>query len=127
MYYELELTKTNRLKIANAFHIVPRVDMSIDCVIEGQMGQALVDGKTVGVAYSSLVCSRGIEVSIFVDAAHRRQGMATTLGSKLLLACLQRGLHPNWDAANPESVTVAEKLGYQRTSSYEAYFHRHNS
>jgi hypothetical protein len=43
MCYELELTKINRLKIAHAFREVPRVDMSIACVVEGQMGQAFVD------------------------------------------------------------------------------------
>jgi len=38
MCHELELTKMNRLKIARAFRDVPRVDMSIPCVVEGQMG-----------------------------------------------------------------------------------------
>lgn len=255
MCYELELTKINRLKIADAFRAVPRVDMSIDCVIEGQMGQAFVDDlakptiyhvvigpfhyfagtavspqakimmadfpaynlfmpsapgwaelarqqfgdslqsntrhsfssdqlsanhlnqllnnssfkgqvipmnarlaaqmstasqlyfdladfasaedfierglgfvvlmadQPVGIAYSSLVCSQGIEVSIFVDVSHRRLGVATAVSVNLLLACLQRQLHPNWDAANPESVCLAEKLGYRSIGSYEAYYH----
>ncbi|MCC6602663.1 MAG: GNAT family N-acetyltransferase [Anaerolineae bacterium] len=258
MCYELELTKINRLKIAHAFRDVPRVDMSIACVVEGQMGQAFVDdlaqpsiyhvvigpfhyfagtavsphshtlmanfprynllmpssdgwaalarqqfgdarqtntrysfssdslspshlnqqlnggsfhgeivaldaaladqmstagtlyfdladfdsaddfaarglgfvaladAQPVGIAYSSLVCSQGIEVSIFVDEAHRRQGVATAVAAHLLLACLARGLHPNWDAANPESVRLAERLGYRSTGSYEAYFHTQN-
>jgi GNAT superfamily N-acetyltransferase len=259
MCYELELNKINRLKIADAFRTVPRVDMSIPCVVEGQMGQAfvddleqptiyhvvigpfhyfagtavsppaqtmmadfpaynllmpstpgwaelahqqlgdtlqtntrhsfssdslsashlnqllndgsfqgevvamdtavahqlstasqlyfdladfdsaqdfatrglgfvaLVDTQPVGIAYSSLVCSQGIEISIFVDEAHRRQGIATALGAHLLLACLQRGLHPNWDAANPESVKLATKLGYRSLGSYEAYFYAQKS
>lgn len=259
MCYKLELTKINRLKIADAFRTVPRVDMSIPCVIEGQMGQAFVDdlaqpsiyhvvigpfhyfagssntpqaqtmmadfpaynllmpsspgwaelarqqfgdplqtnvrhsfssaslsathlnqllnegsfqGEIVaidatvakqlstasqlhfgladfdsaedfaarglgfiafvdeqpaGIAYSSLVCSEGIEISIFVDEAHRRQGIATALGANLLLACLQRGLHPNWDAANPESVKLATKLGYRSTGAYDAYVHTQNA
>ncbi len=258
MEYELELTKINRLKITQAFRDVPRVDMSIPCVVEGQMGQAFVDdldqptiyhvvigpfhyfagtavspqsqtmmaslprynllmpssdgwaalarqqfgeslqtnerhsfssdslstshlnrllnegsfqgevvaldaalaeqmsaagtlyfdladfdsaedfaarglgfvariaGQPVGIAYSSLVCSQGIEVSIFVDEAYRRQGVATAVAAHLLLACLERGLHPNWDAANPESVQLANKLGYRSTGSYEAYFHTQN-
>lgn len=256
---KLELTKINRLKIADAFRTVPRVDMSIPCVIEGQMGQAfvddleqptiyhvvigpfhyfagtavsppaqtmmadlpaynllmpstpgwvelarqqlgdtlqtntrhsfssdslsashlnlllnngsfqgeivaidtavahqlstssqlyfdladfdsaqdfatrglgfvaLVDAQPVGIAYSSLVCSQGIEISIFVDEPHRRQGIATALGAHLLLACLQRGLHPNWDAANPESIKLATKLGYRSLGSYEAYFYAQKS
>ena len=259
MCYELEVTKINRLKIADAFQAVPRVDMSIPCVIEGQIGQAfvddleqptichvvigpfhyfagtavsspaqtmmadlpaynllmpstpgwaelarqqfgealqtnvrhsfssdslsaghlnqllndssfqgeivaidatvanrlsttsqlyfdladfdsaqdfatrglgfvaLVDAQPVGIAYSSLVCSQGIEISIFVDEAHRRQGIATALSARLLLACLQRGRHPNWDAANPESVKLATKLGYRSVGTYEAYFHTQNA
>jgi len=255
MDYELELTKTHRLQVARAFRFNKRVDLSIDCVIEGQLGKVFVDDlarptgycltvgsfwyfagearslgghqlmqrfpaynilmpsppawvdcarelygdqlktfsrhslsgahlsadhltrlleaspqrarilplsldlarqvtekpdnyldlsdfdsvadfsergvgyvaleqeKVMGVAYSSLVCSYGIEVSIYVDKAYRRQGVATALGSQLLLACLQQGLRPNWDAANPESVKVAEKLGYTYLESYDAYYH----
>lgn len=259
MCYELELTKINRLKLADAFRAVPRVDMSIPCVIEGQMGQAFVDDlaqpsiyhvvigpfhyfagssdtpqaqtmmanfptynllmpstsgwaelarrqfgdalqtnvrhsfssdslsanhlnqllnkgsfkgevvaidaavaeqlsnvpelhldlsdfdsaedfaarglgfvalmeeQPVGIAYSSLVCSRGIEISIFVTEANRRQGVATALGANLLLACLQCRRHPNWDAANPASVKLATKLGYRSLGTYEAYFYTQNT
>lgn len=77
----------------------------------------------MGVAYSSLVCSQGIEVSIYVEEAYRRQGVATALGSRLLLECLTYNLRPNWDAANPESVKLAKKLGYLYLESYDAYYH----
>lgn len=40
---EYPLTKANRLRLARAFYPVPRVDFSIDCVLEGQMGAAFVD------------------------------------------------------------------------------------
>lgn len=43
MSYELELTKTNRLRLARAFQHHKRVDYGIDCVIEDQMGRVLVD------------------------------------------------------------------------------------
>ena len=43
MTHELELTKPDRLHLAEAFRQSPRVDYSIDCVIEGQMGRAYVD------------------------------------------------------------------------------------
>jgi GNAT superfamily N-acetyltransferase len=94
-----------------------------DFVARGLGFVALAAGQPVGIAYSSLVCSQGIEVSIFVDEAHRRQGVATAVSAHLLLACLQRPLHPNWDAANPESVKLAGKLGYRSLGTYEAYFH----
>jgi hypothetical protein len=51
MDYELELTKANRLKLAKAFRHNKRVDFSIECAIEGQMGQAFVDDLARPAAY----------------------------------------------------------------------------
>lgn len=255
MAYELELSKSNRILLARAFRHNPRVDYSIDCLIEGQMGQAFVDDpdtptayrasigpfwyfagdagsaggrallaewppyhllmpsppdwaaaaretfgerlvsfprysfsasalseehltrvidaspqrdrviavddalldriartdsyvdladfdspadflarglgfvaldgeRMMGAAYSSLVCSRGIEVSLYVDEPYRRQGLATALAGRLLLACVRQGRRPNWDAANLESCALAEKLGYVATGTYEAYYRK---
>lgn len=90
---------------------------------ERGIGYALsLNGVMVGAAYSSLVCSIGIEVSIFVSPGHRRQGIATALACALLTYCLTHNMVPNWDAANPESVRLAEKLGYVQTETYDAYF-----
>lgn len=79
-------------------------------------------GTLVGAAYSSLVCSRGIEVSIFVLEDHRRQGIATILAARLLAWCLENNAQPHWDAANLESCRLAEKLGYIQTGQYEAHY-----
>jgi GNAT superfamily N-acetyltransferase len=81
------------------------------------------DDQVVGVAYSSLVCSRGIEVSIYVEESYRQQGIATALASQLVLECLKKGLRPNWDAANPESCKLAQKLGFVFIETYDAYYH----
>lgn len=40
---EYPLTKANRIRLARAFSKAPRVDLSIECVVEGQMGAAFVD------------------------------------------------------------------------------------
>lgn len=253
MIQELPLTKANRIKLARAFKHVARVDMSIECAIEGQMGKALVDdvqdpnvfkievgsffyfagdatsaagqellanlrpytlfmpsapgwvesaksmygeqlvgfprysfsfasitaerldhlihasaykdqvrqmdqafatrlwgqdhfvdlsdfdsaddfvqrgigfyveksGKVIGAAYSSLVCGKGIEVSIFVLDDYRRQGVATVLASYLLKWSLKNNVEANWDAANPASCQLAEKLGYTPRGEYQAYY-----
>lgn len=88
-------------------------------------GFALLDGeKLMGLAYASLVCSQGIEVSIFVDEPYRRQGVATALAAQLLLTSLQRGLQPNWDAANQESCRLAEKLGLRFVEDYTSWYYR---
>ena len=79
---------------------------------------------TVSLAYASLACSTGIEVSIFVQPGHRRQGMATLLGALLARQALARGVEPHWDAANPESCALAEKLGYTPAGTYKAFYLR---
>jgi GNAT superfamily N-acetyltransferase len=82
----------------------------------------LKEDTIIGGAYSSLVCSDAIEVSIVVDPAHRRQGIASALATQLLLWCLEHHLAPHWDAANEESCNLAEKLGYTNKEAYIAYF-----
>jgi GNAT superfamily N-acetyltransferase len=79
-------------------------------------------GKVVGAAFSSLVCSRGIEVSIFVLEDYRRQGIAILLAARLLKWCAENNAEAHWDAANPESCRLAEKLGYIQTGEYKAYY-----
>ena len=49
------------------------------------IGFAVVDGHEVaGAAWSSLVCSTAIEVSVFVDEGYRRRGVATTVAARLV-------------------------------------------
>lgn len=79
-------------------------------------------GTIIGAAYSSLVCSKGIEVSIFVSEDYRRQGIATTLAAQLLKWCLENNMDPHWDAANLESCVLAEKLGYIPKGEYQAHY-----
>lgn len=98
-------------------------DSAADFVERG-LGYSILDkGTMIGVAYSSLVCSQGIEVSVFVKERYRQQGVATALCSRLLLEALRCGLRPHWDAANPESIRLAKKLGYLYEGSYDAYYH----
>jgi GNAT superfamily N-acetyltransferase len=93
--------------------------------VERGIGFGVVDGESfVGAAWSSLVCSRGIEVSVVVDERHRRRGVATAVAGRLVLACLTQGIRPNWDAADSESCRLAEKLGFVRSGQYHAYYLR---
>lgn len=43
MIVQYPLTKVNRIRLARAFRNAPRIDISIECVLEAQMGQAFVD------------------------------------------------------------------------------------
>jgi GNAT superfamily N-acetyltransferase len=78
--------------------------------------------EIIGAAYSSLVCNQGIEISLFVLDDHRRQGIASALSANLVHWCLENKMDPHWDAANPESCKLAEKLGYVPLRTYQAYY-----
>jgi L-amino acid N-acyltransferase YncA len=106
----------------NQFLSLGAFDSAEDFVARG-IGYCLIqDEKMLGVAYSSLVCSNAIEVSIVVDPDHYRQGIATALSCKLLIWCLEHHLAPHWDASNEESCKLAEKLGYTHIGEYTAYY-----
>lgn len=98
-------------------------DSAEDFLDRGIAYTMLEGGTLAGAAYSSLVCNRGIEVSLFVDEPYRRRGIATALSAALLLECVRRGLRPNWDAGNLASCALAEKLGYTPTGVYKSYYY----
>lgn len=79
------------------------------------------EGIPVAGASSYYVYPGGIEIQIDTHQDYRRRGLATAAASGLILACLDRGLYPSWDAANLSSVALAEKLGYQFDHEYTAY------
>lgn len=72
-------------------------------------------------ASSYTIYSGGIEIEIDTREDFRRKGLATACGAKLILACLEKGLYPSWDAANLKSVGLAKKLGYHFSHEYIAY------
>lgn len=81
----------------------------------------LKDGIPVSGASSYSGYRSGIEVEIDTREDYRRKGLATVCGAKLILECLRRGLYPSWDAQNPWSAALAEKLGYRFSHEYPAY------
>lgn len=96
---------------------------SIDDFLSRGIGYYLtLNDRLVGVAYSSLVSNTGIEVSIYVEPDYRRQGVATALGCALVRECLKRNIDPHWDAANAESCTLAERIGYVQAGVYSAFY-----
>lgn len=81
----------------------------------------LKDGIPAAGASSYSVYADGIEIEIDTKPEFRRKGLATVCGARLILECLDRGLYPSWDAQNPWSVALAEKLGYHFDHEYTAY------
>ena len=89
---------------------------------EQGLGFAVMQGgRIVAGASSYTVYDKGIEIEIDTQKEHRRKGLALACAAKLILACLEKGLYPSWDAANLASVALAEKLGYHFDKEYAAY------
>ncbi|KAA0965714.1 GNAT family N-acetyltransferase [Sporosarcina sp. ANT_H38] len=96
---------------------------SIDDFINLGVGFVILnEGQVVCGATSFSIYDDGIEIEIATHPQHRRKGLATITASALILDCLDRGFYPSWDAANNESVKLAEKLGYIFKESYDTYF-----
>lgn len=79
---------------------------------------ALHDGRLVCGASSYSAFDGGIEIEIATHESHRRRYLARTCAAQLLLDCLERGLYPSWDAANLESLHLAQRLGYRFSHVY---------
>ena len=97
-------------------------DSPEDCCRRGVGVAALYGGVPVAGAGSYSVYRGGIEIEISTRADHRRKGLAAACGAALILACLDRGLYPSWDAIDLRSVALAEKLGYRRGEPYTVYW-----
>ena len=86
------------------------------------IGFAVLKGKSLVAGASSYARYReGIEIEIDTKEEFRRNGLAYACGAKLILECLDRGLYPSWDAQNPASAALAEKLGYHFDYEYRAF------
>lgn len=96
---------------------------SIEDYISKGVGYCILnDGQVVCGASSYSVYNDGIEIEVDTHPKHRRKGLATIASSALILDCLDRGKYPNWDAANLDSVKLAEKLGYILEEAYDTYY-----
>jgi GNAT superfamily N-acetyltransferase len=96
---------------------------SIDDYINKGVGYCILhNGQVVCGASSYSVYNDGIEIEIDTHPDYRRKGLATVASAALILDCLDKGKYPNWDAANLNSVSLAEKLGYILEKPYDTYY-----
>ncbi len=79
-------------------------------------------GQVVSGASSFSIYDNGLEMEVATDPAHQKMGLATIVSSALILDCIEKGIYPNWDAANPESLHLAKKLGYVFKEPYDTYY-----
>lgn len=78
-------------------------------------------GELLAGASSYSAYRGGIEIEVDTRPDCRRRGLAQAACASLILACLDRGLYPSWDAQNPGSLALAETLGYAFSHTYPAY------
>ena len=82
---------------------------------------AIHRGAIVAGASAYTVYDGGIEVEADTAPEVRRQGLASACAARLVLACLEQGLYPSWDAHTRVSLALAEKLGYRSAGEYRTY------
>ena len=81
----------------------------------------LKDGKFVSGASSYTRYKEGIEIEVDTIPSERRKGLASIVCSALILACLDEGLYPSWDAHDMNSVELSKRFGYEFDHEYTAY------
>ncbi len=64
---------------------------------------------------------KSIEIAIMTVPDHQGKGLATATGASLAAHCLDTGIEPHWNAENPISVKLAEKLGYIPNDEFEVF------
>ena len=92
-----------------------------DYLSRGRGVVACKEGEIVAGASSYVVYTHGLEIQTDTREDMRRKGLAAACCAQLILTCLERGITPSWDAANPVSLTLAQKLGYTLTSPYDIW------
>ncbi|HEL1757408.1 TPA: GNAT family N-acetyltransferase [Streptococcus suis] len=100
--------------VGNYIDVEQFLDLGLGCVI-------LHKGQVVSGASSYASYSAGIEIEVDTREDYRGLGLAKACAAQLILACLDRGLYPSWDAHTLTSLKLAEKLGYQLDRPYQAY------
>jgi len=86
------------------------------------VGFAVVhEGHFVCGVSSAAIGGGKLEFEVQTHPEYRRRGFATATSAAMILYCLEHGLEPCWDAANPASSGVARKLGFVPVTTYVAY------
>ena len=94
----------------------------LDLLTRGIGFCALQKAEVVCEAYSYTQTEEAIEIETSTASGHRRKGLGTATSATLVVECLKRGIEPHWNASNPASVALAEKLGYVQSDVYDALF-----
>lgn len=86
------------------------------CALHVPTGQIACGASTFA------VCGSDIEIEIDTHPHYQRRGLATAVAAALIIHCLQNNITPHWDAHNPTSARLAQRLGYQMLGTYDTYY-----
>ncbi|HEM3165156.1 TPA: GNAT family N-acetyltransferase [Streptococcus suis 92-1191] len=114
LYEACLVEEWSRDLVGNYIDVEQFLDLGLGYVI-------LHKGQVVSGASSYASYSAGIEIEVDTREDYRGLGLAKACAAQLILACLDRGLYPSWDAHTLISLKLAEKLGYQLDRPYQAY------
>jgi len=96
--------------------------ISLEEFMNHGIGYVIMQGDDIIAGASTYgYCAGRLEVTIETKEEYRRKGLALACASALILECLDRNIYPRWDAANMNSVALAEKLGYRFKQEYTVY------
>ena len=92
---------------------------SVEDYLKRGFGYAvLADGELVSGASTMTVYDGGAEMQVATREDHRRKGLGLSCAAALIKECVRRMMRPCWDAANPASMEMALKLGYEYKGEY---------
>lgn len=86
------------------------------------LGYVALEGKQIIAGCSAY--GRGhdrLAIQVETKEDYRNQGLGLACSATFILECLNQGIYPDWDAANLQSVSLAEKLGYEFDKEYQVY------
>jgi len=93
-------------------HALQVFDDPVDFAERGSGFCAMREGRVVSAATSYAFSRNRIEIAVATAPDHRGHGLARVTAATLILHCLDRGVRPEWSAANPISKRLALRLGY---------------
>ncbi|HFI0742103.1 TPA: GNAT family N-acetyltransferase [Streptococcus suis] len=114
LYEACLVEEWSRDLVGNYIDVEQFLDLGLGYVI-------LHKGQVVSGASSYASYSAGIEIEVDTREDYRGLGLAKACAAQLILACLDRGLYPSWDAHTLTSLKLAEQLGYQLDKPDRAY------
>lgn len=139
--FDVERLKNNIKKLPNGYSISEINSELYDACMNDHMASAFVssyenkesyqklgmgfvilkNNRIVSGASSLSTYNGGIEIEVNTKESERRKGLAAAACSALILKCLSKNIYPSWDAHNVESLSLAEKLGYEFSHAYTAF------